>query len=76
MHIGKVKIAVPVVLAPMAGVTDLPFRVLCKEQGAGLLVSEMVSSKGLLYNNKKTFDMLRFEEAERPFAIQLLATTR
>lgn len=71
MFIGKIKIEPPLVLAPMAGVTDAPFRILAKEQGAGLLVSEMVSSKGLIYNNKKTFDMLRFSDAERPFAIQL-----
>lgn len=71
MYIGKIKIEPPVALAPMAGVTDMPFRILCKQQGSGLLVSEMVSSKGLLYNNKKTIDMLRFEEFERPFAVQL-----
>ena len=71
MFIGKVKVDPPVVLAPMAGVTDASFRVLVKEQGAGLLVSEMVSCKGLLHNNKKTHDLFCFSDEERPFAIQL-----
>lgn len=74
MDIGKVKIKTPIVLAPMAGVTDKPFRLLVKEKGCGLLVSEMVSCKGLLYNNKKTFDLLDFEEVERPFAVQLFGS--
>ena len=55
----------------MAGVTDQPFRRIAKEAGCGLLVSEMVSAKGLLHNNKNTFALLRFERAERPFAVQL-----
>ena len=74
MNIGKVKIESPLVLAPMAGITDQPFRLLVKEQGCGLLVSEMVSSKGLLYNNQKTFDLLQFQEVERPFAVQLFGS--
>lgn len=74
MDIGKVKMNMPLVLAPMAGVTDKPFRLLVKEQGCDLLVSEMVSSKGLLYNNQKTFDLLKFEEVERPFAMQLFGS--
>lgn len=74
MFIGNIEIKTPVVLAPMAGITDLPFRVLCKEQGAGLLVSEMVSAKGLLYNNQKTLEMLRILERERPVAIQLFGS--
>ena len=52
--IGNVEIENPFVLAPMAGVTDLPFRILCKEQGAGLLCMEMVSAKAILYKNKNT----------------------
>lgn len=71
MQIGNVKLVNPLVLAPMAGVTDSAFRVLVKEQGCGLLVSEMVSAKGLLYNNEKTLDMLTIEDVERPVAIQL-----
>ena len=53
MKIGNVEMQNPLVLAPMAGVTDLPFRVLCKEQGAGLICMEMVSAKALLYKNRK-----------------------
>ena len=52
--IGKVTLPGRVVLAPMAGVTDLPFRLLCKEQGADLICTEMVSAKGIYYNNKNT----------------------
>nr|EQB28017.1 tRNA-dihydrouridine synthase [Sporomusa ovata DSM 2662] len=54
MHIGKISLANPVILAPMAGVTDLPFRLLAKEMGCGLVYSEMVSDKGLIYDNVHT----------------------
>ena len=54
LKIGNVEMQNPLVLAPMAGVTDLPFRVLCKEQGAGLICMEMVSAKAILYKNKNT----------------------
>ena len=54
MKIGNVNLANPYILAPMAGVTDLPFRLLCKEQGAGLLCMEMISAKALQYKNKNT----------------------
>ena len=54
LKIGNVEMPNPLVLAPMAGVTDLPFRVLCKEQGAGLICMEMVSAKAILYKNKNT----------------------
>lgn len=53
MKIGNLEIQNPLALGPMAGVTDLPFRLLCKEQGCGILYSEMVSAKAILYNNKK-----------------------
>ena len=76
MQIGNVKLINPLVLAPMAGVTDSAFRVLAKEQGCGLLVSEMVSAKGLLYNNEKTMGMLTIEDVERPVAIQLFGRNR
>ena len=56
LKIGNVEMPNPLVLAPMAGVTDLPFRVLCKEQGAGLICMEMVSAKAILYKNKNTED--------------------
>ncbi len=67
----NIKLEVPVVLAPMAGITDLPYRILCKEAGCGFTVSEMVSAKGLLYKNQKTFGMLAIDPLERPTAIQL-----
>ncbi len=58
LKIGNVEMPNPLVLAPMAGVTDLPFRVLCKEQGAGLICMEMVSAKAILYKNKNMlFDL-------------------
>ena len=58
MKIGNVNLANPYILAPMAGVTDLPFRLLCKEQGAGLLCMEMISAKALQYKNKNTKALL------------------
>lgn len=60
-----------IVLGPMAGVTDLPFRILCKEQGCGLMYTEMVSAKAILYNNKNTDELLRTLPEERPVAVQL-----
>lgn len=69
--IGKIEIENKLVLGPMAGVTDLPFRLLCKEQGAGLIYTEMVSAKGIYYNNKNTDALLDVEEKERPVALQL-----
>lgn len=74
MQIGTLKLDVPLLLAPMAGITDLPFRVICRELGCGMTVSEMVSAKGLLYKNVKTFDMLRIDPGERPTAIQLFGS--
>ena len=71
LQIGNVKIPGALALGPMAGVTDLPFRLLCKEQGAGLIYTEMVSAKGIYYNNKNTESLLCVEEAERPVALQL-----
>ena len=72
--IGKVGIDNPSVLAPMAGVTDLAFRLLAKEMGCGLVVSEMVSAKGLLYENCRTKDLIRIDPRERPTAIQLFGS--
>ncbi len=75
MLIGAVAVAEPaVVLAPMAGVTDLPFRLLAKEMGCSLLYSEMVSDKGLLHNNCHTLDMLRIDDRERPVAVQIFGS--
>ena len=74
MRIGNIELDVPVALAPMAGISDLPYRVICRKFGCGLTVSEMVSAKGLLYKNEKTFAMLQIDEAERPTAIQLFGS--
>ena len=64
----------PIALAPMAGVTDLPFRVICRELGADYTVSEMVSAKALLFKNSKTFAMLEVDPREHPVAIQLFGS--
>ena len=74
LKIGNVVIANSLVLAPMAGVTDLPFRLLCRECGAGLLVTEMVSAKAISYNNKNTYDLMRIEAGENPIALQLFGS--
>lgn len=74
MKIGSVALANPVVLAPMAGVTDLPFRLLVKEMGCALVYTEMVSDKGLLYNNEHTLKLLRVDEQERPAAVQIFGS--
>jgi len=70
MNIGNVKLDNPYILAPMAGVTDLPFRLLCKEQGAGLLCMEMVSAKALQYNNKNTKALMTIHPDEHPVSLQ------
>ncbi len=69
--IGNVEIKGNLILGPMAGVTDLPFRLLCKEKGADLVYTEMVSAKGVQYNNKNTENLLLIDEKERPAALQL-----
>ena len=74
MKIGNIELDSPVALAPMAGISDLPYRVICRKFGCGLTVSEMVSAKGLLFKNEKTFAMLQIDEAERPTAIQLFGS--
>ncbi|MCI6871257.1 MAG: tRNA dihydrouridine synthase DusB [Streptococcus hyointestinalis] len=70
-HIGSVEIPHRTVLAPMAGVTNSAFRTIAKEFGAGLVVMEMVSDKGIQYNNEKTLHMLHIDEGEHPVSIQL-----
>ena len=72
--IGNVALDNPSVLAPMAGVTDLAFRLLAKEMGCGLVYSEMVSAKGLLYENCRTKELIRIDERERPTAVQLFGS--
>ena len=74
MRIGNVILDNNVALAPMAGVTDLSFRLLCKEQGCGYVVSEMVSAKAILYNNKNTDILLKTVPEEAPAAIQLFGS--
>lgn len=74
LRIGNTVLENNVILAPMAGVTDLPFRVLCREQGAGCVVTEMVSAKAVLYNNKNTGELLQLDPAERPAAVQLFGS--
>ena len=74
MKIGNIELDTPVALAPMAGISDLPYRVICRNFGCGLTVSEMVSAKGLLYKNEKTFAMLQIDDTERPTAIQLFGS--
>lgn len=72
--IGNVEIANPFVLAPMAGVTDLPFRRLCKEQGAGLICMEMVSAKAISYRNKNTEALMEIDAGEHPVSLQLFGS--
>lgn len=73
-NIGNVRINGNLILGPMAGVTDLPFRILCKEQGADLLYTEMISAKGIYYNNKNTAKLWEIDETERPVALQLFGS--
>ena len=74
LKIGNVELKNPYILAPMAGVTDLPFRLLCKEQGAGLLCMEMISAKAIQYNNKNTKALLEIHPEEEPVSLQLFGS--
>ncbi len=74
LKIGNVLLENIYILGPMAGVTDLPFRLLCKEQGAGLLCMEMVSAKAILYNNKNTESLLEIHPEETPVSLQLFGS--
>ena len=74
LKIGNVELKNPYILAPMAGVTDLPFRLLCKEQGAGLLCMEMISAKAIQYNNKNTRALLEIHPEEEPVSLQLFGS--
>jgi tRNA-dihydrouridine synthase B len=71
MYIGNVEIKGNTLLGPMAGVTDLPFRLLCKKKGAALVYTEMVSAKGIMYHNRNTKRLLMVAKEERPAAVQL-----
>ena len=74
LNIGNIELENNVFLAPMAGVTDKVFRTLCKEMGCGLVYSEMVSAKGMKYNNKNTTQLLQVDPSEKPCAIQIFGS--
>lgn len=74
MKIGNVILDNNIILAPMAGVTDLPFRLLCKEQGAGMICTEMVSAKAISFHNKNTVALLETDQKERPVSLQLFGS--
>ena len=74
LKIGNVELENRYILGPMAGVTDLPFRLLCREQGAGLLCMEMVSAKAILYGNRNTEQLLTIHPDERPVSLQLFGS--
>lgn len=74
IKIGNLEISNNIFLAPMAGVTDLPFRKMCKEYGCGFVYSEMVSAKGLFYKDKKTGALMKLDDAEKPAAIQIFGS--
>ena len=72
--IGNVEIKNQVVFAPMAGVSNISYRQIIKEMGAGLIYSEMISTMGIVYNGKKTIDLINFNENERPISIQIFGS--
>ena len=74
ISIGTIVPKVPLFLAPMAGVTDLPYRIICKEMGCGFMTTEMVSAKALYYKNANTDDLMESCDAERPIAVQLFGS--
>ncbi len=74
LKIGDVVLENNVILAPMAGVTDMPFRLLCKEQGAGLLCMEMISAKAVYYKNKNTEALMEIHPDELPVSLQLFGS--
>lgn len=74
LTIGSVTLENPFILAPMAGVTDRPFRILCKEQGCGLMYTEMVSAKAILYKNRNTRPLMEVGQEEGPVALQLFGS--
>ncbi len=74
LQIGNVALENNLILAPMAGVSDLPFRLLCREQGAGLVCMEMVSAKAILYKNRNTEELLTIDPKEHPVSLQLFGS--
>ena len=76
LKIGNIELNGQVILAPMAGICNSAYRKICKEMGASLVCAEMVSDKGMIYNSKKTKDMLYFEECERPISQQIFGSDK
>lgn len=74
MKIGNVQLNNKVFLSPMAGVTDLPFRLICKEKGCGMLYTEMINAKALCYDDENTKNMLKIEDEEHPIAVQIFGS--
>lgn len=74
IKIGDVELNNNIFLAPMAGISDMPFRILCKEHGVGLVYTEMVSSKGMFYDDTKTKKLMEISEEERPVAVQIFGS--
>jgi len=74
VKIGNVTLENNIFLAPMAGVTDMPFRILCKEQGCGMVYTEMVSAKGIYYNDEKSFKLTQIDPKEEPTALQIFGS--
>ena len=74
MKIGNVQLDNEVFLSPMAGVTDLPFRTICKEKGCGMLYTEMINAKALCYDDENTKKMLRMDKDEHPVAVQIFGS--
>ena len=74
MKIGNVQLDNEVFLSPMAGVTDLPFRLICKQKGCGMLYTEMINAKALCYNDENTKKMTKIEDEEHPIAIQIFGS--
>lgn len=74
LKIGSIELNTNVVLAPMAGITDITYRTICKEMGAGLVYTEMISAKGLYYQDTKTADLMKINEKNRPVSIQIFGS--
>lgn len=71
IKLANIEINSPILLAPLAGLTDLPFRLICHQHGAGMVFSELISAEGIVRNNPKTIDLLRISDEERPVSIQI-----
>ncbi len=74
MKIGSITLDNNIFLAPMAGITDMPFRILCREQGCGLVYSEMISAKGMFYNDEKSWKLADLSAGEKPAALQIFGS--